>query len=847
MTAIAYQDFDLSIELTSSEPPRYRARVSSLAAGQASSEFTLPFSNQDLEILFLRLGRPRRGVRAIGSPEMQAAQTFGSTLFSHVFTGQVQSCLQRSLDHARQQGQGLRIRLRLSDAADLADLPWEFLYDSTQSHFLAYSTVTPLVRYLDLPQTVAPLAVQPPLKVLVMIANPRDPGFSTLDVEEEWRKVQGALADLEGRGLVQVTRLGGPLGAATLSALQRQLRRDQYHIFHFVGHGGFDNQSQSGVLLLEDEGGRSRLVSGHYLGALLRDHFSLRLALLNACEGARTSRSDPFAGVAQHLVQQGIPAVIAMQFEITDGAAITLSHEFYNALADNYGVDAALAEARKALYAAGNDIEWGTPVLYMRAQSGQLFALTAIESVRKDAEAQREAAGSFGASRKVEPQSSTQRWRRPGLFAGLLTVLIVLGALSQYKPIADGVSALLGGAVPPTATLTVTAVSSSPTQPPAIALATETAAPPSTAMIRPTPGAVATHTPQPPATAPTSPRVTDAHLPPTLTDTVTSVPFPTDTATVTSQPTSTPTPQLTPTPTLGIGATRTVLLSSGVNITFVYVPGGDFLMGSVEAQVDEAVLLCNRYYGDGDDCQRNGYTDELEQHTVSVEPFWIMKTEVTNMHYRTFIASGSYDRQVFWSESGWQWRQENQDINQPRFWDDVRFNSDEQPVVGISWYEATAFAKWLSEETELTIRLPTEAEWEKAARGLDGLTFPWGNEWDGKRANYCDKNCDQIWKDETVDDGYAYTAPVDSYPNGASTYGALSMAGNVREWTSSRDMAYPYKIDDGREDPIGTALRVVRGGSWGNFPNYLRTAYRSRRTPGDSFNYLGFRVVVVVP
>ena len=371
MTALTYLDFDLSIEATGSEPTRYRVRSFSQAAGTANGEFTLPFSQQDLEILFLRLGRPRRGVRAIGSPEMEAAQGFGNTLFRHVFTGQVQSCLQRSLDSARQQNQGVRIRLRLSDAPALADLPWEFLYDPTQSHFLAYSTVTPLVRYLDLPNTVAPLAVQPPLKVLVMIANPRDHSYSTLNVEEEWRKVQGALAVLETRGLVQVTRLE----AATLSALQRQLRREQYHIFHFVGHGGFDSQTQSGVLLLEDEQGRSRLVSGHYLGALLRDHFSLRLALLNACEGARTSRADPFAGVAQHLVQQGIPAVIAMQFEITDQAAIALAHEFYSALADNYGVDAALAEARKALYAAGNDIEWGTPVLYMRAQSGQLFDL----------------------------------------------------------------------------------------------------------------------------------------------------------------------------------------------------------------------------------------------------------------------------------------------------------------------------------------------------------------------------------------------------------------------------------------------------------------------------------------
>lgn len=374
MNPISYLDFDLSIELVDAAQGRYRARVLSSPAGQANVLFEMPFSALELENFLLRMGRTRRGVRYIGSPEMQAAQAFGGRLFTTVFTAQVQSCLQRSLDMARQQQQGLRIRLRLTDAPALADLPWEFVYDSVHHHFLAYSTMTPLVRYLDLPQTSAPLMIQPPLKVLVMIANPRDLGYAVLDVEDEWRKVQNALAGLEERGLVQVTRLQ----TATLSELQRQLRREQYHIFHFIGHGGFDQQTQSGVLLMEDEQGRSRLVSGYVLGALLRDTFSLRLALLNACEGARTSLNDPFAGVAQHLVQQGIPAVIAMQFEITDRAAIRLAHEFYNALADNYGVDAALAEARKAIYAEGNDIEWGTPVLFMRTQNGQIFDVAPI-------------------------------------------------------------------------------------------------------------------------------------------------------------------------------------------------------------------------------------------------------------------------------------------------------------------------------------------------------------------------------------------------------------------------------------------------------------------------------------
>lgn len=429
MSVISYLDFDLSIEAADPEQIRYRARVLNSPAGQASILFEQPFSALELENFLLRVGRPRRGVRTLGSPEMQAAQAFGSRLFTTVFTGQIQTCLQRSLDMARQQNQGVRIRLRLSDAPVLADLPWEFLYDAVHRRFLVHSTTTLLVRYLDLPQTSAPLTVQPPLKVLVMIANPRDQGYSLLDVENEWHKVQNALAGLEGHGLVEVTRLED----ATLNALQHQLRRNQYHIFHFVGHGGFDQQTQNGVLLMEDEQGRSRLVSGHYLGALLHDHFSLRLVLLNACEGARATHTDPFAGVAQYLMQQGIPAVIAMQFEITDQAAITLSHEFYTALADNYGVDAALAEARKALYAVGNDIEWGTPVLYLRAQNGQLFDLASLDTKLitsgKSAKSNDQEMDAEYSYSKL-PHEIIFELRRNGLYGLLLAVIIVV--LDRY-------------------------------------------------------------------------------------------------------------------------------------------------------------------------------------------------------------------------------------------------------------------------------------------------------------------------------------------------------------------------------------------------------------------------------
>lgn len=171
------------------------------------------------------------------------------------------------------------------------------------------------------------------------------------------------------RGLVEVDRLE----AARLVALSRRLSRDACHALHFVGHGEFDHETQSGELIFEDERGRGRHVPADRIATILSGHRSLRLVVLNSCEGARASRTDPFAGTAQALVRQGIPAVIAMQFEITDEAAITLAEAFYGSVAVGRPVDASLADARRAIYAEGNGVEWATPVLYFRAPDGRVF------------------------------------------------------------------------------------------------------------------------------------------------------------------------------------------------------------------------------------------------------------------------------------------------------------------------------------------------------------------------------------------------------------------------------------------------------------------------------------------
>jgi tetratricopeptide (TPR) repeat protein len=370
-----YLDFDLVIEPLGDG---FSARVFNSPGGQASADFTAPFSDLEIENFLLRVGRTRHAVRRIESPEMTSAKIFGGRLFDKVFAGDVRGCLRSSMDEANRQGVGLRVRLHLGKAPTLADLPWEFLYNASMNRFLGLSVETPVVRYLELPERIRPLTVAPPLRVLMMISSPTD--FPQLDVKRESAKMDEALSDLEQRGLVKVERQEN----ATLAELQRRLRQGQYHIFHFIGHGGFDEQQQDGVLILEDPEERGRRVSAQFIGTLLHDHRPLRLAVLNACEGARASRADPFAGTAQSLVQQGIPAVIAMQFEVTDEAAICFTREFYAAIATGYPVDAALAEARKAIFAEVSEIEWGTPVLYMRAPDGLIFEMEQVsESDRR--------------------------------------------------------------------------------------------------------------------------------------------------------------------------------------------------------------------------------------------------------------------------------------------------------------------------------------------------------------------------------------------------------------------------------------------------------------------------------
>jgi CHAT domain len=368
MTELAPTYDELTIRIRPGEGNSYRTVVSAPDGAVASGAFVLPFSETELDNFVLRVGRQRLPVRSYRSTQMQEAKEFGARLFNALMVDEVRDVFRAARAVADQSHKGLRVTLCLTDAPELMDVPWEFLYE--RPRFLAQSIYSPVVRSLDLTEVPAPYPLNLPLSVLGMVSSPR--GFDTLDVGREKEKLATALEPLCSRGLVTIDWLE----RSTLRTLDDAISRNpEINVFHYIGHGAYDPLARGGILVLEDENGGPHEVTGDELGLLLQDERSLRLAVLNSCEGARSSHLDPFSGFASALVQYGIPAVIGMQFEITDQAAIAFAARLYSALAQSYPVDAALAQSRRSIFAAGNDIEFGTPVLFLRGADAHLFEI----------------------------------------------------------------------------------------------------------------------------------------------------------------------------------------------------------------------------------------------------------------------------------------------------------------------------------------------------------------------------------------------------------------------------------------------------------------------------------------
>jgi formylglycine-generating enzyme required for sulfatase activity len=245
----------------------------------------------------------------------------------------------------------------------------------------------------------------------------------------------------------------------------------------------------------------------------------------------------------------------------------------------------------------------------------------------------------------------------------------------------------------------------------------------------------------------------------------------------------------------------------GNGIIMVYIPPGEFTMGS-----------------------NDGESDEHPPHPVYLDGYWIGKYEVTVRQFKKFITA------------------EKRPLPD---WVSTYSPKDNHPVVGVSWDDANAYCQWLSKKTGLKFKLPTEAQWEKAARGTDGRKYPWGKTLPpGNTANFADIKLSikekkyYTWADKNIDDGYAYTAPVGSYPQGASPYGLMDMAGNVREWCQDWYDKNYYQTSPGKNPtgPKNDASRVLRGGSWGSRAVYLRCSNRVSDDPSYRIGYVGFRL-----
>ena len=359
--ARTYENFDVELVAAGST---YEARFHSIA-GEPTATIPFPLEDHELKAFLDLFGTPQK--RSLETPEFARVRAVGQRLFDTLFTAENRKALTEATRAAMNEGRGLRLRIDVSEAKDLGTVPWEYLYFQEADNFVSLSNWTPVVRHLNVAEPLPAIRLEGPLRILVMISDPIE-RRGTLDVEREWLQLDQALAGPISRGEIELVRL--PNGQ--LETLQVDLQNHNYHVFHFIGHGEYSESAQDGVLVLEDAHAREIHVAGKELGTYLKDSLDTRLVVLNNCEGA-AFKTDPFTGTAQSLVRRGIPAVVAMQFEITDKAAIDFARGFYTSLGNGFPVDAALAEARKVISGGPTKVEFGSPVLYMSADDGILF------------------------------------------------------------------------------------------------------------------------------------------------------------------------------------------------------------------------------------------------------------------------------------------------------------------------------------------------------------------------------------------------------------------------------------------------------------------------------------------
>ncbi|MBN2572791.1 MAG: SUMF1/EgtB/PvdO family nonheme iron enzyme [Ignavibacteriales bacterium] len=279
----------------------------------------------------------------------------------------------------------------------------------------------------------------------------------------------------------------------------------------------------------------------------------------------------------------------------------------------------------------------------------------------------------------------------------------------------------------------------------------------------------------------------------------------------------------------------------------VYVPAGSFEMGSSDKQLDDAMEECRKFYHSEKDCQKYIYK-EKPKHKVTLDAFWIDKTEVTNAQFCRFLNTNGnqIEEGVYWFEPGAGSRNVLygyiEKLNEKFI---PKEGYENYPVIEVSWYGASAYCKWIGG------RLPTESEWEYAARGINNFVYPWGNNFNGRFVNYRDSSFifDNYGKDTSFNDGYPKWSPVGTYPKGASWCGALDMSGNVHEWVNDWWSENYYAISPIKnpKGPDRGTLKIGRGGSWYDPSWHVRSSYRKGLSLSSArMHWIGFRCVIPI-
>ncbi len=379
MAAMSYADFSLGIEHAGEA--RYLVRAFTPDT-EAESPTELPFGSKDLSGLLTRLASSaassltdfRELDGPVGTEVPSNTVAFGRVLFKILFPGEVGELYSSQWNSATKAGLGLRISLHLRPRnpllAWLSRVPWELMYDDRSGGFPCLNPLNPLIRHLDLPRPAERTPFHTPIRVLVAAANPS--GVSKLDLAGEQEKIaasSGRRKQIE----VEVFKDASPEG------LRRKLARGDYQIIHFMGHGLVEEEDGS-LVFVTPEGHPCR-VTGQEMSQLVQATPTARLVILNACRTAavpEADEADPLAGVAAALVRGGQPAVIGMQFSISDEAALKFSEVLYERLAEGDHLETAVAEARLAVYlTTSRPADWAAPVLFLRgAEKRLLSALT---------------------------------------------------------------------------------------------------------------------------------------------------------------------------------------------------------------------------------------------------------------------------------------------------------------------------------------------------------------------------------------------------------------------------------------------------------------------------------------